>query len=229
MARIYCSNCGQLIPEKSNFCKFCGAPQHGAQSALYRAEAKPIEHATEPSPEVLRAKGSLALRLQREVVARRHLDPRAIWLFFINYNLRMAIVFPFFAVGIYYELLVTGLLVAYLLTVFLIASLVYNHFYFSIDNHNFQKEYGIIHKRHVSLPFRQIQNVNIVRTVIDRMLGIAKLEIETAGSSSIKRRDIVGGVKSKAEGVLPGLSLADAQHMHDLLLQKKEYDHQNGE
>lgn len=228
MAKIYCSNCGQLIPESSNFCPYCGAPQHGQASALYRAQAAPIEQATAPSPEVVRAKGSLALRLQREVIPRRHLSTRAIWLFFINYNLRMAIVFPFFAVGIYFELLVAGLLVAYLIMVYLIASLVYNHFYFSIDNHGFQKEYGIIHKRRVSLPFRQIQNVNVTRTVFERLLGIARLEIETAGSSSIKRRDIVGGIKSKAEGVLPGIMLDDARHLHDVLLQKKEFQHENG-
>jgi membrane protein YdbS with pleckstrin-like domain len=226
MAKIYCSNCGQLIPESSNFCRYCGAAQHGEMAAVYRAEAPPLPQPTQPVPEVSKVGHTRKLLLkQHEVIGRRHLDPRAVWLFFINYNLRMFIVFPAFAAGIYFEPLVALLLLAYLIMVYMIALLAYNHFWFSIDEQAFHKEYGIIHKRRVSLPFRQIQNVNVVRTFIDRLLGIAKVEVETAGSSSVKRRDIIGGVKSKAEGVLPGTDLEYARHIHDVLLFKKEYQH----
>lgn len=229
MAKIYCSNCGTLIPETSNFCYTCGAPQHGQESALYRAQEHPIAHAVSPSVEIVQASRRPHPQMEREIIARRHLSPRAVWLFFLNYNMRMAIVIPIFAVGTYMEPLVAIFFLAYELLTFLIASLVHSHFWFSIDDQGFEVEYGIIHKRHVSLPFRQIQNVNIIRTLIDRMLGLAKIEVETAGSSSIKRREIVGAVKSKAEGILPGISMGDAEHFHDLLLLKKEFQHKNGD
>lgn len=227
MAKIYCSNCGQLIPEDSNFCRFCGAPQRGQESSLYRALAAPLARATVPALEVRHTDAVPAAhhKMLREVIPRRQLSPRAVWLFFINYNFRMAILIPAFAVGIYLEPLVAIFFFAFQLLVFLVASLIHSSFYFSIDHNGFQVEYGIIHKRRVSLPFRQIQNVNILRTFIERSLGIARLEVETAGSSSIKKRDIIGGIRSKSEGVLPGVSMADAQHLHDLLLQKKEYQH----
>lgn len=229
MAKIYCSNCGQLIPEDSNFCRICGAPQHGPESALFRAEAAPVEQATKPIPEVLSKKYARMRRLERETVARRQLDPKAVWLFFINYNLFMFILIPAFAAAIYFQPLVVILFFAYELMVFLIASLVHNHFYFEIDDNGLEIEYGIIHKKHVSLPFRQIQNVNVIRTFIDRLLGIAKLEVETAGSARIKKRDVIGGVRTHAEAILPGLSLKDSRHLHDLLLQKKEMHHRNGD
>lgn len=229
MARIYCSNCGTLIPETSNFCYTCGAPQHGQESALYRAQEKPIAQAVSPSIEVIQASHRPHAKMEREVVARRHLHPRAVWLFFLNYNMRMAIVLPIFAVGIYMEPLVTVFFVAYEFLMLMIASLVHSHFWFSIDEQGFEVEYGIIHKRSVSLPFRQIQNVNILRTLIDRLLGLAKLEVETAGSSNTKHREVVGGIKSKAEGILPGITMADASHFHDLLLLKKEHQHANGD
>lgn len=229
MAKIYCSNCGTLIPETSNFCYTCGAPQHGQESALYRAQERQITHAVSPSVEIVQASRRPHPKMEREVVARRQLSPRAIWSFFLNYNMRMAIVLPIFAVGIYMEPLVALFFVAYEILMLLIASLVHGHFWFSIDEHGFEMDYGILHKRHVSLPYRQIQNVNILRSLMDRILGIAKLEIETAGSSSIKRREIVGGIKSKAEGILPGISMADAEHFHDLLLLKKEHQHKNGD
>lgn len=217
MAKIYCSNCGKLIPESSNFCYSCGAPQHGQESALYRAQEKPIAHAVVPSVEVVRPHHPQS---QHEVVPRRQLSSRAIWLFFLNYNMRMAIVLPIFAVGIYMEPLVALFFVAYEILILLIASLVHGHFWFTIDENGFNTEYGIIHKRSVSLTFKQIQNVNILRSLLDRMLGIAKLEVETAGSSGVKPREVIGGIKSKSEGILPGITLADAEQLHDILLQK---------
>lgn len=221
MDKIYCSNCGTLIPGKSNFCYTCGAPQHGEESALYRAQDKPIANAVTPTTEVIQADHRQKVHhSNNEVVARRSLSGRAIWLFFFNYNRRMAIVLPIFAIGIYMEPLVGLFFVAYEFLILLIASLVHGHFWFTIDEHGFTTEYGVLHKRSVSLTFEQIQNVNILRSLMDRILGIAKLEVETAGSSRTKAREVIGGIKSKSEGILPGISLADAEHIHDILLRK---------
>lgn len=218
-----------MIPEVSSFCRYCGAAQHGEEASAYRAEAPVVRQATLPAPQVERVAHTRQVILkQHEVVGRRHLAPRTVWLFFINYNLRMGIVLPGFLLAIYFEPLAVGLLLAYLLVIYLIAQLVYNYFYFTIDNNNFTAEYGIIHKKHVSIPFQQIQNVNIKRTFIDRLLGLSKLEVESAGTASLKMRDIVGGTRSRSEGFLPGLSMEDAMHIHDVLLVKKEYSHKNG-
>src|SRR6185436_3640378 len=101
----------------------------------------------------------------------RHLAPAAKWLFFINYIAQTSILIPIFAAGIYFQPLVVILLFAYLFITYLIAALIYNNFLFSIEQDTLEIGYGIVHKRDVSIPFVQIQNVNITRNFIDRILG----------------------------------------------------------
>lgn len=222
--KIYCSNCGQLVDETAKYCWNCGAAQHGEESAVYRAKAAPVDPAT-ASHEAPHLSDPKLKELLDETIPRRHLAPAAKFLFFINYIGITALLLPLFAIGIYFEpLLVSILFGTYLLMLYLIAVLVYNHFHFAVEEEGFRIDYGIVNKRHVTIPFRQVQNVNITRTLIDRFLGIGKLEIESAGSSHIQKRDIVGGTRSKAEGFLPGLTMGDAEHLHDLILQKSLYE-----
>jgi membrane protein YdbS with pleckstrin-like domain len=229
MSKIYCSNCGKLTDYNANFCRYCGAPQHGEESAIYRAQEAPIRPPTVPSDAAeARVETPKERRLEDEVVPKRHLSPNAIWLFYINYLFKTFIIIPLLIIGTLYEPLVGLILAAYLLVTFLIATLVYNYFYFAVNDDQLEIDYGIIHKRHVSLPFRQVQNVNITRTLIDRALGIARLEIESAGASHGQKRDIIGGTRSKAEAYLPGVSMRDAKHLHDVILQKALHQ-QNGD
>jgi membrane protein YdbS with pleckstrin-like domain len=221
VSKIYCSNCGKLTDRTANFCTYCGAAQHGAESAVYRAQEAPLKNLTTPGDEPPTDKARITERgLEDETIAKRHLSPGAILLFFINYLGKTFIAIPILAVGSYLEPLVGLIFVAYLVVTFLIAVLVYDYFYFTIDDDEVRVEHGIIHKRLVSVPFQQIQNVNITRTLIDRLLGIARLEIESAGATNVDQREIVGGTKSRAEGFLPGVSLDDARLLHDIILQK---------
>lgn len=221
VSKIYCSNCGKDVDSKANFCTHCGAAQHGAESAVYRAQEAPLKNLTTPTDQPPSDKARIIEHgLEDEVIPKRHLSPGAIFLFFINYLGKTFIVIPLLAVGTYYEPVVGLILVAYLIVTFLIAVLVYDYFYFMIDEDELRVEHGIIHKKQVSVPFQQIQNVNITRTLIDRLLGIARLEIESAGATNVHQREIVGGTRSRAEGYLPGVSLDDARLLHDIILQK---------
>lgn len=132
---------------------------------------------------------------------------------------------PLFIIGAFFEPILVAIGFGfYLLILYLIAFVVYNHFLFSVEDEGLRIEHGIVNKRHVTIPFRQIQNVNITRTLLDRVLGIGKIEIESAGSSHPSRRDVIGGTRSKAEGFLPGLSMKEAEHLHDMLLQKAQHE-----
>lgn len=222
VSKIYCVNCGKLAAESSNYCWNCGAALHGTEAAVYRAEGPVLERPAQPSQSTPNPSPS-DIELLEKTVPRKHLDPGAIWLFFINYIGKTFLLVPLLAIGAYYQPLIGVGLAIYLIVTYLIAVLVYNHFYFKIENDRLDIEYGIIHKRHASVPFRQVQNVNIIRTFIDRILGIARLEVESAGSSRTTKKDVVGGTRSKAEGFLPGLSVEHAREYHDLILQKARY------
>lgn len=200
---------------------------HGAESGQFRAKAAP----TDPSKanEAAHLSDPELQALVNETFPPRRLAPAAQLLFFFNYIGITSLLLPVFAVGAYFEpILVTIAFGIYVVVTYLIAMVVYNHFHFAVEAEGLRIEYGIINKRHVTVPFRQIQNVNITRTLLDRILGIGKLEIESAGSSHAVKRDIVGGTRSKAEGFLPGLTLKEAEHLHDLLLQKALYEKNQG-
>jgi uncharacterized membrane protein YdbT with pleckstrin-like domain len=100
------------------------------------------------------------------------------------------------------------------------ALLTYNNFTFEINSRGLEIVSGVIHKAEVSLPYDQVQNVNIERTLFDRILGLSKLSIETAGNAqgNISNGTTYAGGKIKAEAYLPGLSLNQAKKIHDLLI-----------
>jgi uncharacterized membrane protein YdbT with pleckstrin-like domain len=200
---------------------------HGAESGQFRtkaAQADPTQlnessHANDPELQAL----------VNETFTPRHLSPAAQLLFFVNYIGITSLLLPLFAIGAFFEpILVAIAFGIYVIMIYLIAVVVYNHFVFSVEDEGLRIEHGIVNKRHVTIPFRQIQNVNITRTLIDRMLGLGKLEIESAGASHAERRDVVGGTRSKAEGFLPGLTMKEAEHLHDMLLQKAMHEKRGG-
>jgi putative membrane protein len=75
---------------------------------------------------------------------------------------------------------------------------------------SFKKESGVIAKRYVSIPYERIQNVDIYRGLFDRMLGLSRLFIQTAGSST----------QRVSEASLPGLSVVDAEILRQQLTHK---------
>lgn len=67
------------------------------------------------------------------------------------------------------------------------------------------KASGVLTKKYTSIPYDRIQNVDIVRDVFDRLLGLSHVRVETAGSIAL-------------EGSLPGLGIRDAEQLRDALL-----------
>lgn len=98
-----------------------------------------------------------------------------------------------------------------LIGTFAVAWIVSRSYKFELKDDAFQKEYGILFKHYVSIPYEQIQNVDITRSVIDRLLGLSNLMIQTAGSEKVA-----------AEGELPGLSRAEATRLCAELVRRAE-------
>ncbi|HEX5798289.1 MAG TPA: PH domain-containing protein [Candidatus Saccharimonadales bacterium] len=223
MASIYCSNCGKMIRETSNFCQFCGAAQHGDEAAVYRAQeptivntvgAQAVANAHKPHSAHKKAKPG--------IINKKNLCGRAKWSFVIGYLKYTGIIFLLLLGGLIIEpLMSAGALIFYIFTLYIFASLVHGYFYYGIDEYSFNMEYGIIHKKHISIPFDKIHNVNITRTFTDRILGLARIEIETSGNSLFHKNDVIGGNITTAEGMLPGLTLKQAEKVHDILLERR--------
>ena len=95
-----------------------------------------------------------------------------------------------------------------LLAYFLLASWVilprYVFFRYSVNSQEIIIHKGVFNRIRRNIPSDRIQNVAIERNIISRILGLAAVKIETAGST-------------KAEGVLAYVRLQEAHRIHALL------------
>ena len=99
-------------------------------------------------------------------------------------------------------LLITILFIAFL---FLLAILKYRSFKFYLSESNFILNKGIINKEEISIPKYKIQNVLIKQNLIQQIIDVVSVAIETAGDDSTE-------IEIKA------LSKEDANHLKQLLL-----------
>lgn len=221
MNQIYCSNCGQLIPEVSNFCRFCGAAQHGPDASIYRVSQPVLGRAAIRAAEKSH-KNPLKDEAKDEkprYIKRRRLSPKVKLSFMVSYVQNTSILLVLLVLGLFVSPLLFGIaLLFYALALYAVASLAYHHFYYSIDEQGFHMEYGSLHLERISVPYGKIQNINITRSPIDGMLGLYRICIETAGSASMEEETLVGGSRTKAEAHLPGVTLAQAKKIHDLVV-----------
>lgn len=161
----------------------------------------------------------------------KKLDPKVIWLFFVNFLVRgffLLIVFclylfAMFSKGQFSEKPsnnLTSVLIGLVIIIFALifsyiwAVLSYNAYRYELSPSGFKKESGVIWKKYVTIPYNRIQNVDIFRGIIARILGLSDLQIQTAGFSATRR----GGVS--AEGRLPGITKEDADKIRDELIKR---------
>lgn len=75
----------------------------------------------------------------------------------------------------------------------------YMSFTYELGEKEFIIRQGVFTRNTIVIPYARIQNINTQRTVLERMLGLASLLIDTAGTNP-----------QAAEGLLPGVSNKDA-------------------
>ncbi len=158
----------------------------------------------------------------------QHLDPKVVWLFFFSSIISCLVLIIFFGfwifgatsmlraagadgagLGIAFALI---LLAAFLIVNYVWARLTYHFYRYELTEMGFRKELGVIWKRYVTIPYDRIQNVDIYRGVIARLLGLSDLNIQTAGATS------GSGRSAFSEGRLPGLSREVAEKLRDELI-----------
>lgn len=167
----------------------------------------------------------------------QRLDPKAVWLFFFSSVMSclvLIIISSFWTFGAMVAMrsaigdggVALGLLflvpfVAFLIVCYVWARLSYHYYRYEMTDLGFRKELGVIWKRYVTIPYDRIQNVDIYRGVLARILGLSDLNIQTAGATS------GSGRSAFSEGRLPGLSREVAEKLRDeLILRARNSKHQ---
>ena len=183
----------------------------------------------------------------------QQLSPKAVWLFFIE--LILAWIFlvpflflffvPFIAVGFgFFKLIKEGpftldisslksllswlwvIIPAIPVASWVQAKLTYRFYRYELREEGFRKEHGIVWKTYVTIPYNRIQNIDIYRGVIDRLLGLSDLHIQTAGASVQFAGSRASG--RGAEGGLPGLSREVAEQLRDELIKRAQQSKNQG-
>ncbi|OGZ18249.1 MAG: hypothetical protein A2V72_00995 [Candidatus Nealsonbacteria bacterium RBG_13_37_56] len=173
------------------------------------------------------------------------LNPKAVWIFFFRFLLSGVFIGFFLAMFIFpmmmglvfdknaplehlkpqAEVILSSWFLFILLYFLLIAvfcwiwaKLTYRFYAYQLTEDVFKKECGVIWKKYVSIPYERIQNVDIHRGVIARILGLSDLYIQTAGASAVVYGRRMAGIG--AEGYLPGLSMDITEQLREELIKK---------
>src|SRR3972149_3397417 len=175
----------------------------------------------------------------------KQLDPKAVWLFFISFVLRWFFVIIILSIwssvflneldetlesdaGFSFSFLnwLWIIIPVFLILCFVWAKLTYYFYRYELTDAGFRKELGVIYKKYVTIPYDRIQNVDIYRGILARILGLSDLNIQTAGmSATVGRFGVMGG---GAEGRLPALSRKTAEQIRDELIQRARQANNQG-
>lgn len=109
--------------------------------------------------------------------------------------------FELFLLLILFFVIVPYIIIAVISTVYFVAYK--ENFSYTIQENNIIINHGVLTKMRATIPYKRIQNINIVCGVFDRMFKTYSVKIETAGHSAVS-----SGTKSRGigpEGYIPGL------------------------
>ena len=173
------------------------------------------------------------------------LHPGAKWIF------RLRAYYPLIAIGIFITFwifpililflgVVIGLTLAvifYILFVLIVAEIYarmsYNRWLYEIANEEIKIERGIIWKKYTSIPYERVQNVDIHRGIVARIVGFSTVEIETAGQSGFGGRGYgfrfgMGKHRQyRSEGHLPAIDINNAEKIREFVMKKIKQVHKN--
>ena len=91
----------------------------------------------------------------------------------------------------------------------------YYSFRYKLDDNDLAFEKGLVGRQETSIPFRQIQNVDIEQSVIYRIFNLADLVILTAG-----HEDPEHITKDESEIIMPALNAQEARRLQHYLLDR---------
>ena len=153
----------------------------------------------------------------------KQLHPRAVWLFFLGSMWwvviigMLALYFWEFLTGIItsFDTIYVAIIALSILALLYMWSRLTCHYYrYEFTETAFKKEHGVISKKYVSIPYDRVQNVDVYRGIVARLLGLSDLQIQTAGG--ITR----GSYGAFSEGRLPGLAKEEAERLREEFIQR---------
>ncbi len=102
------------------------------------------------------------------------------------------------------------------LVVILVSWLIYINYQFALQDDALKIRRGVFSREEIAIPYRQIQDVDIEQDITDRMLGVCRLVILTAGHEDEQKPE------GESEGILPVIDKNLAEQLQAELLKKTD-------
>lgn len=116
-----------------------------------------------------------------------------------------------FSLGLGFFIIVFVIIVAEIYT-----RLAYANWKYEFTDDNLKVERGIIWKRYSNIPYQRVQNVDIQRGIIARLLGFSSVNIQTAGYSA----PVNSSYGVNAEGYIPAVDMKEAEEIRNFIMKK---------
>ncbi|MBI3190177.1 PH domain-containing protein [archaeon] len=95
--------------------------------------------------------------------------------------------------------------------------LMYNSYSFETSRKSLNVKWGVMRKHSATIPYSRIQNIDINRGIMARILNLSDVWVQTAGIST--GRGLYGALRF-SEGIIPGLNTKEAEKLRSSLLNK---------
>lgn len=92
-----------------------------------------------------------------------------------------------------------GLAVAIAILDYIWLELEYRNFTYEMDEHEIIIRNGVITRRNTGIPYAAIREVKSVRNLLERIIGLATVKIETSGTSNVATEIYLPGIPNKGE------------------------------
>jgi membrane protein YdbS with pleckstrin-like domain len=156
----------------------------------------------------------------------KQLHPGARWAFRIRSYFSLIVLGIILAIwaGTFFSYLFGGvgivgsmifILVAIVIVAEIYARLAYRFWFYEFAKDQLRIERGIIWKRYTNIPYERVQNVDIQRGIIARLLGFSSVNIQTAGYSMPAQ-----GYGQGSEGFIPAVSKEEGEKIREFLMKK---------
>jgi membrane protein YdbS with pleckstrin-like domain len=196
---MYCKNCGQALPDGSRFCNHCGATISGPDDLPAGRGVGTARYGyPERSPGVPPGSGppganrDVAFQSQEladdQVVFTVRPTMLFVWIWYVIASL--IVLAATVVVALLAKTVPTS---AAVIVILIVAAIVfsipiYKHIVrrrevFTLTNHKLEMRYGIIARTVRNIPLRNIQDVTVTATAIQRLLGIGSIVIDSASES----------------------------------------------
>lgn len=97
--------------------------------------------------------------------------------------------------------------------IFVYGVLAWYRFTYRIEHGELRIEYGLIIRKKRYIPFERIQSLDLSEGILQRLFGLVKVKVETAGSGGMGLQD--------GEAVLTAITKQDAEEIHNYLVSIK--------